>query len=171
MSWPIGRLPDARGIGEIGGQCKRAGTTMKSSGLESTTRQLVLLLPIFMGVIEYLLRVAMRQSDQSEFFPISLVASGISLNLAVTALPDGLLENAAEWQLRKHLRQVIFIAKLGIFASLGGVLLWIYLLLSSFSEDVKALLNMNSILEALTYYVISMHLTRYKEEVEKCWTS
>lgn len=144
---------------------------MKSSGFESTTRQLVLLLPIFMGVIEYLLRVAMRQSDQSEFFPISLVASGISLNLAVTALPDGLLENAAEWQLRKHLRQVIFIAKLGIFASLGGVLLWIYLLLSSFSEDVKVLLNMNSILEALTYYVISMHLTRYKEEVEKCWTS
>ncbi len=144
---------------------------MKSSGFESTTRQLVLLLPIFMGVIEYLLRVAMRQSDQSEFFPISLVASGISLNLAVAALPHDLLEVTAGRQLYRHFRQAIFIANLGIFASLGGVLLWIYLLLASFSEDFKALLNMNSILEALTYYVISMHLTRYKEEVEKCWTS
>ncbi|WP_250508653.1 hypothetical protein [Caballeronia sp. GACF4] len=171
MSWPIGRLPDARGIGEIGGQCKRAGTTMKSSGFESTTRQLVILLPIFMGVIEYLLRVAMRQSDQSEFFPISLVASGISLNLAVTALPHDLLEVTAGRQLYRHFRQAIFIANLGIFASLGGVLLWIYLLLASFSEDVKGLIVLHPLLDALSYYLISMSLTYHKAEVEKCWTS
>ena len=60
---------------------------MRSSNFEATTRQLIFWLPAFMGVIEYILRVGFGQPGKEEFFPISLVASGISLNVAATALP------------------------------------------------------------------------------------
>lgn len=107
---------------------------MQSNGFDATARQLIVGLPLFMGMIEYILRVALKQPGKDDFFPISLVASSVSLNIALAALPDEL--RGGFWTSAQRIGQAMFIANLGIFASLIGVLLWIYLLVASFSEEV-----------------------------------
>lgn len=124
-----------------------------------------------MGVIEYIVRVALRQPGVDEFFPISLVASGISFNMALAAFPSELLRDPLRWQVIHRLEQAIFIVNLGIFASLGGVLLWLYLLLASFNEDVRALLPLHPMIEASAYYALSVYLTDHKNREVECWTS
>jgi len=136
---------------------------MRSGNFEATTRQLIFWLPAFMGVIEYILRVGFGQPGKEEFFPISLVASGISLNVAATALPA---EIGAVCQ--ERFRQAVFIANMGIFASLGGLLLWIYLLVASFNERVRGILPLHPLLESLVYYIFTVAVTMRKARVVKC---
>ncbi len=59
---------------------------MTSGGFQATSRWLIFVLPYFTGAIKYVLRVALKHADDFAFFPISLVACGISLNVASTAL-------------------------------------------------------------------------------------
>jgi len=54
--------------------------------------------------------------------------------------------------------QAIFIANLGIFASLIGVLLWIYLRVAVFSQDVREILLTHSLRYASVYYAFSIVL-------------
>lgn len=136
---------------------------MRFSGFEATTRHLILWLPAFLGVIEYILRVGFKQPGKEAFFPISLVASGISLNVAVTAFPG-----EVDATCRKRFEQAMFIANLGIFASLGGMLLWIYLLVASFNEEVRGILPLHPLLESLVYYLFSILLTVHKAKVARC---
>ncbi|SAK50906.1 hypothetical protein AWB79_01695 [Caballeronia hypogeia] len=86
---------------------------MRLGSFETTARYLVVWLPAFLGVIEYILRVALRQPGKEEFFPVSLVASGISLNVTVAAFP-------AEIDVfpRQRFERAVLIANMGIFASL-----------------------------------------------------
>ena len=136
---------------------------MRFSVSEATTRHLILWLPAFLGVIEYILRVAFNQPGKEEFFPISLVVSGISLNIAVTAFPADVVASCS-----KRFGQAMFIANLGIFASLVGVVLWIYLLVASFNAEVRGLLPLHPLLESLVYYLISILLTLQKAKVARC---
>ncbi|SAK42031.1 hypothetical protein AWB80_00473 [Caballeronia pedi] len=139
---------------------------MQSNGFEATARQLIVGLPLFMGAIEYILRVALKQPGRDEFFPISLVASSVSLNIALAVLP-GEMRNGLRAS-RKRIGQAIVIANMGIFASLIGVLLWIYLLVASFSGEVRAILPMHPLRDALGYYVFSIGLNESKAWVAKC---
>ncbi len=52
--------------------------------------------------------------------------------------------------------------------SLGGALLWIYLLIASFSVEVRALLPWHPLTDALTYYLISCALAEYKARMVRC---
>jgi hypothetical protein len=140
---------------------------MKSSGFAWTTLQLTLLLPLFMGAIELLLRVSLNRAGEEEFFPISLVAAGISLNVAVTALSGSTREDDARQRWMARHEQAIFIAKLGIFASLGGVLLWLYMLVASLSEEVQALVPFHPYREAAFYYIFSSVVTVWKSSVSR----
>ncbi|WP_250450563.1 hypothetical protein [Caballeronia sp. ATUFL_M2_KS44] len=144
---------------------------MTAIRLRPTSQHLAYPLPLFMGVIEYIVRVALKQPGANEFFPISLVASGISINMALAALPTELLHGPVFWQLGQRLERAIFIASLGIFASLGGVLLWLYLLIASFNEDVRALLPLHPLIEASAYYGLSVYLTVCKDKEVTCWNS
>jgi hypothetical protein len=69
---------------------------------------------------------------------------------------------------RRRFEQAIFIANLGIFASLGGVILWIYLLVAAFNEEVKGILPLHPLLESLVYYLCSVFLTVRRAKVAKC---
>ncbi|BCQ22530.1 hypothetical protein NK8_06400 [Caballeronia sp. NK8] len=133
---------------------------MQSNGFEATARQLIVGLPLFMGAIEYILRVALKQPGKDDFFPISLVASSVSLNIALAVLPSEM--RSGLWASRQRIGRAIVIANMGIFASLIGVLLWIYLLVASFSEDVRAILPMHPLRDALVYYFFSIMLNECK---------
>jgi hypothetical protein len=135
--------------------------TMQSKGFDATARQLIVGLPLFMGAIEYILRVALKQPGRDDFFPISLVASSVSLNMALTVLPGGL-----SWVSGRRIRQAALIANMGIFASLIGLLLWIYLLVASFSEEVRVLLPLHPLRDASAYYIFSIMLNEWK-----AWTT
>lgn len=143
---------------------------MTAIRLRPTSQHLVFSLPLFMGVIEYIVRVALKQPGANEFFPASLVASGISFSMGLVAFPGELLESPLRWQSGENLAQAIFIAYMGIFASLGGVLLWLYLLVASFNEDVRALLPLHPMVEASVYYGLCVYLTGRKEKEVRCWT-
>ncbi|KXU93805.1 hypothetical protein CR51_28735 [Caballeronia megalochromosomata] len=141
--------------------------TMQSNGFDATARQLIVGLPLFMGAIEYILRVALKQPGRDDFFPISLVASSVSLNIALAVLPGEM--RSGLWASSRHrIGRAIFIANMGIFASLIGVLLWIYLLAASFSEDVRAILPLHPLRNALVYYIFSIALNESKARVAKC---
>ncbi|WP_235024379.1 hypothetical protein [Caballeronia cordobensis] len=71
--------------------------TMQSKGFDRTARQLIVGLPLFMGAIEYILRVALKQPGRDDFFPISLVASSVSLNMALTLLPNQFRSGFSRW--------------------------------------------------------------------------
>jgi hypothetical protein len=137
--------------------------TMQSNGFDTTARQLIVGLPLFMGAIEYVLRVALKQPGKDDFFPISLVASSVSLNMALTVLPGGL-----SWAFGQRIRQAVLIANMGIFASLIGLLLWIYLLVASFSEEVRDFLPLHPLRDSLVYYAFSILLNEGKARVERC---
>ncbi|WP_250434000.1 hypothetical protein [Caballeronia sp. ATUFL_F2_KS9A] len=142
---------------------------MQSKGFDATARQLIVGLPLFMGAIEYILRVALKQPGRDDFFPISLVASSVSLNLALTVLRGELRRGAySRWFSERRIAQAFLVANLGIFASLIGMLLWIYLLVASFSEEVRAILPMHPLRDALVYYVFSIAVNEWKAWVEKC---
>ena len=136
---------------------------MQSKGFDTTARQLIVGLPLFMGAIEYILRVALKQPGRDDFFPISLVASSVSLNMALTALPGEL-----SWAYGQRIRRLARIANMGIFASLIGLLLWLYLLVASFSQEVRDLLPLHPARDSLVYYVISILLNENKARVERC---
>jgi hypothetical protein len=118
-----------------------------------------------MGMIEYILRVALKQPGKDDFFPISLVASSVSLNIALAALPGEL--RGGFWTSAQRISQAMFIANLGIFASLIGVLLWIYLLVASFSEEVRGILPLHPLRDSLVYYLFSIALNESKARVAK----
>lgn len=139
---------------------------MSTNGL-NTARQLLVGLPFFMGAIEYLLRVALKQPGQNDFFPISLVASGVSLNVGLTSL-SGTLPSDPEVQPDRLVRRVIVLANLGVFASLFGVLLWIYLLVASFSQEVREILLVRPYREATGYYVLSLVLSEFEAGNTTC---
>ncbi|SAL19334.1 hypothetical protein AWB74_00658 [Caballeronia arvi] len=136
---------------------------MQSNGFETTARQLIVGLPLFMGAIEYILRVALKQPGRDDFFPISLVASSVSLNMALTILPGKF-----SWASGQRIRRATFIANMGIFASLIGLLLWIYLLVASFSQDVREILPLHPLRDSLLYYVFSIGLNESKARTETC---
>lgn len=110
---------------------------MQSKGFDTTARQLIVGLPLFMGAIEYILRVALKQPGRDDFFPISLVASSVSLNMALTLLPNQFRSGFSRWATGRRIKLVALIANMGIFASLIGLLLWLYLLVASFSDEVR----------------------------------
>jgi hypothetical protein len=139
--------------------------TMQSNGFDATARQLIVGLPLFMGMIEYILRVALKQPGKDDFFPISLVASSVSLNIALAALP-GELRGGFRTSAQR-IGQAMFIANLGIFASLIGVLLWIYLLVASFSEEVRGILPLHPLQDSLVYYVFSIVANEWKARVAR----
>jgi hypothetical protein len=124
-------------------------------------------LPLLMGGIELLLRIALGQPDEASFFPISLVASGISVCVATATWPDEAFNALSRLRMEQQLEQAIFIANLGFLASLCGVVLWIYLLLASFNEAVMVLLPFHPFWEALVYYLFSVFLTIQKAKVLK----
>ncbi|MDR5833120.1 hypothetical protein [Caballeronia sp. LZ034LL] len=139
---------------------------MSTNGL-NTARQLLVGLPFFMGAIEYLLRVALKQPGQNDFFPISLVASGVSLNVGLTSLSET-LRSDPEGEPDGLVRRAIVLANLGVFASLFGVLLWIYLLVASFSQEVREILLVRPYREATAYYVLSFALSEFKARNTTC---
>ncbi|SAK39401.1 hypothetical protein AWB76_00061 [Caballeronia temeraria] len=141
---------------------------MQSNGFDATARQLIVGLPLFMGAIEYILRVALKQPGRDDFFPISLVASSVSLNVALAVLPGELRDGFFRSTSRRRIGQAILIANMGIFASLIGMLLWIYLLVASFSEEVRAILPMHPLRDALAYYLFSITLNEGKARVTRC---
>lgn len=86
---------------------------MQANGFDATARQLIVGLPSFMGVIEYILRVALKQPGKDDLFPISLVASGVSLNIALTTLTGEVRRRAAQDQTMRRHGQAILIANMG----------------------------------------------------------
>ncbi|AET88408.1 hypothetical protein BYI23_A005700 [Burkholderia sp. YI23] len=142
--------------------------TMQSKGFDTTARQLIVGLPLFMGAIEYILRVALKQPGRDDFFPISLVASSVSLNMALTLLPNQFRSGFSRWATGRRIKLVALIANMGIFASLIGLLLWLYLLVASFSDEVRGLLPMHPLRDSLVYYVLTIALNEWKAWVEKC---
>jgi hypothetical protein len=139
---------------------------MRSSSFQAITRRFTLALPLFMGAIEYLLRVGFVQPDKEAFFPISLVAAGVSLNVAVTMLPRMSGIDHARWLQTKNDGLLILIANLGVFASLIGALLWLDMLLASFSAEVRAILPLHPLREAAFYYIFSCMVTEWKASLE-----
>jgi hypothetical protein len=71
------------------------------------------------------------------------------------------------WMSTQRIRQAIFIAYLGIFASLIGVLPWIYLLVASFSEEVREILPFHPLWDSLVYYLFSVALNESKARVAR----
>lgn len=67
--------------------------------------------------------------------------------------------------------QAIFIANLGIFAPLLAMLLWIYLRVAVFSQDVREILLTHSLRYASVYYAFSVVSNEWKARVPKCRTS
>ena len=167
-NWPFGRLPGRPALSEIERRQVDGMLKMQSNGFETTARQLIVALPLFMGAIEYLLRVALKQPGKDDFFPISLAASGVSLNIALTVPPGALCSAFPQWPANLRIRRAAFIANLGVFASLVGVLLWIYLLVASFSQEVKEVLSLHPLRESLAYYIFSVLLNEWKARVVKC---
>ncbi|MDR5877226.1 hypothetical protein [Caballeronia sp. LZ032] len=140
---------------------------MSTDGLNMAARRLLVGLPFFMGAIEYLLRLALKQPGQNDFFPISLVASGVSPNVGLTSLsgmpgPDsGRTSDAL-------VRRAIVVANLGVFASLFDVLLWRYLLVASFSQEVREILLVRPWRKSTAYYVLSFALSEFKARNTTC---
>jgi hypothetical protein len=97
------------------------------------------------------------------FFPIALVASGISLSAPI-AVVSGRLEDVMNswWREPTRLTQLVMLVNVGIFVSLGGALLWIYLLVGSFSSEVRALVPWHPLLESSAYYLLSMAVNEWK---------
>ncbi|MDR5756217.1 hypothetical protein [Caballeronia sp. LZ035] len=140
---------------------------MSTNGLNTAARQLLVGLPFFMGAIEYLLRVALKQPGQNDFFPISLVASGVSLNVGLTSFPGTLLSDS-ERKPDQHVRRAFVLANLGVFACLFGVLPWIYLLVASLSQEVREILLVRPYRESTAYYVLSFALSEIKARNATC---
>jgi hypothetical protein len=135
---------------------------MQSNGFETTARQLIVGLPLFMGAIEYILRVALKQPGRDDFFPISLVASSVSLNIALTVLL-----REFSWASGQRIRRATLIANMGIFASPIGLLLWLYLLVASFSQDVREIPPLHPLRYASVCYVVSILLNEWKAWITK----
>ncbi|MDR5778669.1 hypothetical protein QCE63_04385 [Caballeronia sp. LZ065] len=140
---------------------------MSTSGLNTAARQLLVGLPFFMGAIEYLLRVALKQPGQNDFFPISLVAPGVSLNVGLTSLPRT-IPSDSEGEPDPLVGRAIVLANLGVFACLFGVLPWIYLLVASFSQEVREILLVWPYRESTAYYVLSFALSEIKARNTTC---
>jgi hypothetical protein len=127
---------------------------MRPVDFQWMTRFVILLLPFFMGGVEFMLRVALKQPGQAEFFPISLVSAGASLNASVTVVPYRSRSDLFAGALRSYSvnGRTIFIAKLGVFASIVGAILWLYLLTASFSAEVMGILPFHPARDAALYY-------------------
>ncbi|WP_277186269.1 hypothetical protein [Caballeronia sp. BR00000012568055] len=137
------------------------GAKMRGREFQWMSRLLLISLPVFMGAVEHMLRVALHQPDHAAFFPISLAAAGVSLDVAVTVVPRAIRRGLFESYLSTRQHQAIFIAKLGVFASLGGTLLWLYLLMASFSNEVSAILPLHPYRDAVLYYLFSSLVTEW----------
>jgi hypothetical protein len=138
------------------------GARMRGREFQWMSRLLLMLLPVFMGAVEHMLRVALYQPDHTAFFPISLAAAGVSLNALVAVVPQAYrLDQFEAFSGTRH-HQAIFIAKLGIFASIGGTLLWLYLLMASFSKEVSAILPLHPYRDAVLYYLFSFLVAEWK---------
>jgi hypothetical protein len=140
-------------------------------GFNSTIRQLIFALPLMMGMIEFVLRVAMHQADKIEFFPVSPVVVGIGLCvalMAISAAPDApatgklLSEIPANGARVGNHNWEEFVAKLGIWMAVLGVAGWVYLLTASFSDEVKAIIPYYPLTGALVYYGLGIGLTEWK---------
>jgi hypothetical protein len=144
---------------------------MKSVRFDAMAWTAAFWLPAFMGAVEYVLRIAFAQPGVDSFFPISLVASGISLSVTATLVPSDALDTWNGWPTARGARSaerfesMVSVLNLGVFASLAGVWLWIYLLLASFNQAVRTMLPMYPFLESLAYYVLCLELTRRRRQV------
>jgi hypothetical protein len=134
---------------------------MGLSQSEGMMRRLMYVLPMFMGGIEYMVRVGFTLAGTADFFPISLMASSVSMNVALILLPASRSEMSARWKWQPS-RAAILIANLGVFASLGGMLLWLYMLLASFNDAVKAIVPVQPMRDSLFYYFFSIVLSEWK---------
>jgi hypothetical protein len=169
----IGRSADYRAASRQGivMRSSSAGQVMKSVRFDAVAWSAAFWLPAFMAALEYVLRIAFAQPGEDSFFPISLVASGISLSVTATLVPSDALETWNRWPSARaassaeRFESVISAINFGVFASLAGVLLWIYLLLASFSEAVRTMLPMYPFPESLAYYVLCLELTRRRRQV------
>lgn len=125
---------------------------MESGGIHSTVRRLIYALPILMGAVEYLLRVGFRQTDKDAFFPISLTVAGIGLFVALRAISDRKPKTTYSWQER-------CIAGLSLWMALIGVVCWVYLLMASFSKEVREIADFSPYLIAGGYYFLGTAAT------------
>jgi hypothetical protein len=116
---------------------------MRIGGFPSTTRRLIYVLPIIMGTVEYLLRVGFRQPDKDAFFPISLTVAGIGLFVALTAASS---REACQGGMARS------IAALSFWMALLGAVCWIYLLMASFSNEVREIMEFSPFLIGSSYY-------------------
>jgi hypothetical protein len=145
-------------------------------GLDATARQLVFVLPLLMGSIEYILRVGFDQPGKDEFFPISLIVAGIGLFVALTILPEAPkqsesreseVEQVERKEREERYRQQALVAKTGVWFAVGGVAAWIYLLAASFSEKVRAIIPFYPLMGASVYYLLGAVLTEWKARLPK----
>jgi hypothetical protein len=134
---------------------------MTANGLHATSRQLVYALPILMGGVEYLLRVALGQSDSDAFFPSSLAAGGIALFIALTDLTSlSASESGVASGRRGWLDQRL--AQAGVWAAVIGTAGWLYLVLASLSESVKDVIPYHPFWWAIAYYGAGVVLNEWK---------
>jgi hypothetical protein len=145
-----------------------AGQKMRVGRFDVAAWTVAFWLPAFMGAVEYVLRIAFAQPAEDSFFPISLVASGISQSVMSAMVPRDVLSTWDDWQLAERFDRIVQNVNLGVFASLAGVLLWIYLLLASFNEAVRTILPMHPFLESLAYYALCVYLTSCRGRALKC---
>ncbi|WP_233236676.1 hypothetical protein [Bordetella sp. LUAb4] len=122
------------------------------------------------------LRVALRQSDNGEFFALSLVVAGIGLYVALTttpvsAYPAGGIEEPSKARRHpsteaRHARTVA-LASFSVWASVIGAVWWFYLLAASLSEEVRDAFPYYPLSSAIAYYFFGILLTEWKAKGEK----
>lgn len=127
---------------------------MKIERFPHTTRTLIYVLPLLMGTVEYLLRVGFRQPDQDAFFPVSLTVAGIGLFVALTAVPA---RDGGPLPTLEH-RSV---AMLGLWMAIVGMVGWIYLLMASFSKEVREIVDVSPYFVAGGYYFLGTLATEW----------
>jgi hypothetical protein len=133
---------------------------MDANGLNATSRQIVFALPFFMGGVEYLLRLALDQSDSDAFFPSSLAAAGVALFIALTPLPA--IPDARSGKATLRFRLALRLAQAGIWAAVFGVAGWIYLVTASLSESVKVAFPYHPGWGSVAYAAFSVLLNEVK---------
>jgi hypothetical protein len=136
---------------------------MDVTGFNATSRQLILALPFFMGCIEWMLRLALDPNPDYAFFPASLMAGGIALFIALTAMPARPDDrHICALQRYKRMR---YMAQFGIWAAVFGTTGWIYLVMASLSESVKATLPYHPVWYAVLYYLLGVLFNELKARI------
>jgi sterol desaturase/sphingolipid hydroxylase (fatty acid hydroxylase superfamily) len=124
-----------------------------------------------MGMVEYIMRVALHQSDETEFFPLSLIVAGIGLYVALTATPKASPRQQSDvdsveaeecFGYARRYKWEKRVAALSVWLAVSGAVVWVYLLAASFSPEVKTLLPYYPLSSAGVFYLVGAALTEWK---------